>query len=98
MERPISLKGIITTDPVTATGYTWFKLQSSQEECIIIRLDPEWQKRDLVFLCIGQTVEVMGTHNPNHNSVTADRILILDYPPERLLQRKDEQPYGYETL
>ena len=97
MERSIFRKGLITTDPVVATGYTWFKLQSGQDECIIIRLDPEWQKRDLVFLCVGQTVEVMGTCNPNHNSVTADRIVIVDYPAERL-QRKDEKTYGYETL
>lgn len=98
MERSIFRKGLITTDPVAATGYTWFKLQSGQDECIIIRLDPEWQKRDLVFLCVGQTVEVMGTCNPNQNSVMADRILIQDYPPERLLQRKESKIYGYETL
>ena len=97
MERPIFINGIITTDPVAAAGYTWFKLQCSQGECIIIRPDREWQKRDLVFLCMGQTVEVMGTCNPNHNSVTADRIVIVDYPAERL-QRKDEKTYGYETL
>ena len=89
MERSISLKGIVTTDPVAATGYTWFKLQCSQGECIIIRMDREWQKRDLVFLSIGQTIEVMGTRNQNQNHVTADRILILDYPAERLLQRKE---------
>lgn len=98
MDRPISLKGIITTDPVAATGYTWFKVQCDQDECIIIRLDREWQKRDLIFLRIGQTIEVMGTHNPNHNSVKADRILIRDYPAKRLQQRKDEKSYGYETL
>lgn len=89
MECPISLKGNIITDPVIATEYTWFKLQCNKKECNIIRLDREWWKRDMVFLCIGQTVEVMGKRNTNDNSIIADRILIRDYPSERLLQRKD---------
>lgn len=76
MERIQILQGVITAQPRTGDGFTEFYLQTGPRTHRVIRMDPQWQKKDIVFLCIGQTVTLWGTEDGG--AILAEKIRITD--------------------
>lgn len=91
VKKQILIRGIVEAPPVIDDRQLEFRLRSGPEHYFIIRLDPTWQRRDILFLDTGQTVEVLGTPSPDvPGNLLAQRITICSPPVRRLLHHQTE--------
>lgn len=77
MEHAIERSGVIVQDPVVEETYTSFAVRIAGDEYKILRYDPGWQVRDVLFLRVGQRVEIRGKPSASH-MILAEKIMILD--------------------
>ena len=83
----VTLKGRILSMPRMESDLLSFSLKTEAGDCRIVRMDPIWQKRDILFLCAGQEVTVMGEQKTD--CLVARQILITNcrrriYPVQSL--------------
>lgn len=91
MTDPVLIRGVVEDIPAMEESRLTFRLCSGGNRYFIIRLDPSWQSRDILFLDTGQTIEVSGTPlagQPRH--ILAQKITICNYPIQRLLNDRKE--------
>ena len=72
----IIIKGIISSQPRLWDGVLVFTLDYRGRALTVIRQQPEEQKKDIVFLCVGMQVLLWG--EPLQNNVIAHKVRILD--------------------
>jgi hypothetical protein len=94
------LRGIVEAPPVIRDQHLEFPLRSGSDHYYIIRLEPAWQKQDIVFLDTGQVVDVIGSPVADRSmTILANRITICSHPISRLLhekqEKKEKELYGY---
>lgn len=89
MIREYVIHGVVVCEPAVIGKHTQFLLRSAQRVYVVIRTAPGWQKRDMVFLTPGQTVEVTG-RPVSKGKLVASRIRITD--TGRLTEK--ERVYG----
>lgn len=84
MERTVQLWGRITQEPEYCPPYTEFVLEAGDLCYRILRRDPGWQKKDVVFLRKGFLAQVTGRPLPGRaGTVLADRIVLTEYVLEK---------------
>lgn len=88
MESIICIYGIVDNDPTYIPPHTVFQLRCGEKHYTVLRGEPLWQKRDVVFLRRGQWAEVWGSPFPNGKTVLADRIRIGKILPEEKFLKK----------
>jgi len=60
MKKMITIEGTIVGQPRHCGGFVEFDLKCGSQNCLVIRLDKQWQIKDLLFLCHGQHLRVAG--------------------------------------
>lgn len=55
------IRGRVVCAPAVTGDAVSFLLQTKQGMVRVLRQDPAWQRRDMIFLRPGQTLEVTGT-------------------------------------
>lgn len=76
MFHMVTIKGIVTGQPRCCGDFTEFSLESGPQRFQVIRLDKQWQIKDLLFLCEGQLLRITGV--VEEKTILAKRIEILD--------------------
>lgn len=87
------------SQPQLIQGNLVFLLRSGKRTMPVIRQYPEDQKRDILFLCVGQRLLLLGRKKGNY--MIADKIRILNYRKRnyRLPDRENgENIHGNSTL
>lgn len=79
MSNHLSVQGVVVTPPEVCGAHTAFILQTEDQQYCVVRIDPAWQKRDMVFLREGQMVLVSGVRMDEADEIYAQRIFILDH-------------------
>lgn len=85
------IKGTILSQPRLSGEEVVFDLQSGAGIFTVVRRRREDQKRDILFLCVGQEVVLCAC--PEGNYMIADKIRITDYTKRQyilLTKEKDE--------
>ena len=77
------IKGRLLTQPRLEKGVVVFLLQSGRKTVTVIRQNREDQKRDILFLCVGQLV-ALWTQSPG-SCVIAEKIRIINYRKRKYL-------------
>lgn len=96
MNDNLTICGTVVTQPEVHEVHTRFILKTEEHRYGIIRSEPMWQKRDVLFIRVGQTVNVTGKmDNSLENTVLAKRIQIIGHPE---LVEKEEIEYDTETV
>lgn len=91
-KKKITLRGIVETPPAVVDGHLEFPVRCGGDRYFIIRLDPAWQKQDIVFLDTDQAVAVSGIIAEDRPmTVLANKITIRSCPVSRLLHEKTEK-------
>lgn len=103
MTDPVLIRGVVEDIPGMEEDRLMFRLCSGGNHYFIIRLDPSWQSRDILFLDTGQTVEVSGTPLAGEsNHILARKITICNYPIQRLLndrkEIKERENHGNQSI
>ena len=93
MDKTLHVEGIVAQEPRRLAEVTEFILQYGDSSCLIRRLDPQWQIKDLLFLCKGQHLRVTGTLVGA--CITAEKIEITDCST-RNYQKESE--YGNSSI
>ena len=76
MNEIMTIEGAIDGNPVQCGAFTEFILKCGSRNYRVIRIDRQWQIKDLLFLCEGQTIRVMGMLLPE--GIVAEKIEILE--------------------
>lgn len=71
-----TLNGQILSTPRMEDALLSFFLETGAGGVRVVRMDPFWQKRDILFLRVGQTVEIQGWES--EEGFLARRIQITD--------------------
>lgn len=93
------IKGTVVSQPRLMDGKLIFFLRSGKKTVPVVRQKREDQKRDILFLCVGQRLLLMGRKKENY--IIADKIRILHYRNRnyRLPDKKNgEKSYGNSSL
>lgn len=93
MDKAVIIEGTIAGNPLQCSAFTEFTLQCGPRNFRVIRIDRQWQIKDLLFLCEGQTLRVTGTAEPL--GVVAEKIEILDYSVRTYYK---ENRYGNSSI
>lgn len=89
MQETIFIRGIVESPPVICQHRLEFRVRSGSSRYYIIRLDPAWQKRDILFLDTGQVVEVHGIPSGTDPAgILATTVRICSPPIQRLLRSR----------
>ena len=76
MNKQFQIQGKVSAQPRVNGDVTEFVLVDTGRSYRIARADPQWQKKDVMFLCVGQRVAVWGTET--ENGILAEEIRITD--------------------
>ena len=75
MQGKCIIRGRVACAPAVTGDAVSFLLQTKHGAVRVLRKDPAWQRRDVIFLRPGQTVEVTGVRQ-SPERILARRILI----------------------
>ena len=87
MGNILCVRGRVIDAPVFCFEHTEFSVLTAEQKLTVIRLDPKWQKRDIVFLYPGQLVEIYGEFC--NDLIAAERIVITDDPDRTYIEDKE---------
>ena len=76
MNKIVTMEGAIAGNPLQCDAFSEFTLECGPRNYRVIRIDRQWQIKDLLFLCEGQTLRVTGMLQPE--GIVAEKIEILD--------------------
>ena len=76
MNKQFLILGEISAQPRVNGDVTEFVLDNAGRSYRIARTDPQWQKKDVLFLCIGQRVAILGRET--EDCILAEEIRITD--------------------
>lgn len=89
--QQIQITGILTQAPVLTRECLEFTVLCQDRQLRIVRLDPKWQVRDILFLTEGQSLDIIGTPSPQDpEKLLARKITIRNFPLHRLSQKEKE--------
>ena len=89
MKDIVIIKGKLSGQPQRRGGITEFFLECSSQSFHVIRMDTQWQIKDLLFLCDEQILRVMGKRKDGE--ILADRVEIIDCSARNYIK---ERQYG----
>ncbi len=88
--------GTVLTQPGWHKGIVSFHLETGNRILTVIRTDPEGQKRDVLFLCIGQRLAVFGCEIGRWIITTKIRIITCNYYRNGVLLCGDSTETGID--
>ena len=93
MKKMITLEGTIVGQPRRCGAFSEFDLKSGSQNHLVVRLDKQWQIKDLLFLCHGQQVWVTGV--AEDTGIVAENIKITDCSVRNYYEEKE---YGNSCI
>lgn len=87
MKKMITLEGTIVGQPRRCGTFSEFDLKSGSQNHHVIRIDKQWQIKDLLFLCHGQHIWVTGIEEDTE--MVAERITITDCSVRNYYEEKE---------
>lgn len=94
MPNVILVDGIVMTEPVFTNGASTFTMNVEGTEYKIIRLEPKWQKKDILFLRVGQAVRVEGIPAPRQENA----VLVLGITITKSIPDRGDDDNGSESI
>lgn len=95
MDQFLEIQGTVISNPEVCQEHTQFHILTETGQYKIIRLDMQWQKKDIVFIRIGQIISVSGEKAEGSDpAVIAEKIQIID----DLRLSEEEEHYGHEAI
>ena len=92
------IRGTILTQPILRGEELRFDIQSNQGIFTVIRRQRQAQKKDILFLCVGQ--EIVLCASPEGECMAAEKIRITDYSKRTYIlmtNENEEVTYGDST-
>lgn len=89
MKDVVTIEGTISGQPRRRGEFTEFSVECSPRCYHVIRVDKQWQIKDLIFLCEGQHLRVAG--RMKEEKILANQVEILDCSVRNY---NEERQYG----